>query len=76
VARLTQRLTLTGSDYFSLCLQEHIPEDVDLVIIELGEQTSERDRCDLKLTLLQQSMMRCELARVAPGMIDVRSGRG
>ncbi|RSH82182.1 hypothetical protein EHS25_006115 [Saitozyma podzolica] len=26
----------TGSDYFSLCLQEHIPEDVDLVIVELA----------------------------------------
>lgn len=37
---LTQRLIHTGSDYFSLCLQEHIPEDVDLVIVELGEQGS------------------------------------
>jgi hypothetical protein len=27
----------TGSDYFSLCFMEHIPEDVDLVLIELGE---------------------------------------
>lgn len=30
--------TRTGSDYFSLCFKEHIPEDVDLVVIELGER--------------------------------------
>jgi hypothetical protein len=28
-----------GSDYFSMCFGEHIPDDVDLVIIELGELT-------------------------------------
>jgi hypothetical protein len=28
-------LTRVGSDYFSLCFGEHIPEDVDLVLIEL-----------------------------------------
>ncbi|KAL1406640.1 hypothetical protein Q8F55_008346 [Vanrija albida] len=26
----------TGSDYFSMCFQEHIPTDVDLVIVELA----------------------------------------
>lgn len=26
----------TGSDYFSYCFGEHIPEDVDLVVIELA----------------------------------------
>ncbi|ORY35911.1 hypothetical protein BCR39DRAFT_568808 [Naematelia encephala] len=25
-----------GSDYFSLCFKEHIPEDVDLIIVELA----------------------------------------
>lgn len=29
-------LTFLGSKYFSLCFAEHIPEVVDLVIIELG----------------------------------------
>ncbi|GFZ43067.1 hypothetical protein JCM24511_00785 [Saitozyma sp. JCM 24511] len=29
-------LGATGSDYFSLCFKEHIPEDVDLVVIELA----------------------------------------
>lgn len=26
----------TGSDYFSFCYAEHIPEDVDLVMVELA----------------------------------------
>lgn len=26
-----------GTDYFSMCFLEHLPEDVDLVLIELGE---------------------------------------
>ena len=26
----------TGSDYFGYCFMEHIPEDVDLIVIELG----------------------------------------
>lgn len=26
----------TGSDYYSMCFKEHIPEDVDIVIIELS----------------------------------------
>ena len=29
--------TSTGTDYFSMCFAEHIPEDVDLVLLELGE---------------------------------------
>lgn len=27
----------TGSDYFGYCFAEHIPEDVDIIVIELGE---------------------------------------
>lgn len=26
----------TGSDYFGYCFLEHIPEDVDVIVIELG----------------------------------------
>lgn len=26
-----------GSDYYSMCLSLHIPQDVDLVVVELGE---------------------------------------
>jgi hypothetical protein len=26
----------TGSDYFAYCFAEHVPEDVDLVLVELG----------------------------------------
>ena len=31
------RLTRTGSGCFSLCFNEHIPQDVDLVMTEQGE---------------------------------------
>jgi hypothetical protein len=42
----------TGSLYFSTCFAEHIPEDVDLVIIELGKPTR-RSRCVCYVGLIQ-----------------------
>lgn len=30
-------MAVEGSDYFSLCFAEHIPKDVDLVLVELGD---------------------------------------
>ena len=32
----------TGSEYFATCFAEHIPEDVDLVTVELGEFSDSR----------------------------------
>lgn len=32
----------TGSGYFAYCFPEHIPDDVDIVIVELGESTALR----------------------------------
>src|SRR5689334_865046 len=37
---MAARTDVEGTDYFSLCFQEHISEDVDLVIIEQGELVS------------------------------------
>lgn len=31
-----------GSDYFSMCFSEHISEDIDLVLVELGESALAR----------------------------------
>ncbi len=35
--RLLIKLMPAGSPYYSYCWREHIPEDIDLVLLELGE---------------------------------------
>jgi len=39
-ARINKDQTLmTGTDYFSMCFREHIPDEVDLVLIDMCTST-------------------------------------
>ena len=38
-ANICGKILITGTDYFSMCFGEHIPDEVDLVLIDMCMST-------------------------------------